>query len=58
MKVAFNVYVTIYLDNEDDSGFSMEFPAEATILLDKDGEDYHLDENNTKMYVDTDKYYQ
>lgn len=58
VKVAFNVYVTIYLDNEDDSGFSMEFPAEATILLDKDGEDYHLDENNTKMYVDTDKYYQ
>ncbi len=58
VKVAFNVYVSIYLDNEDDSGFSMGFPAEATILLDKDGADYHLDENNTKVYVNTDKYYQ
>ncbi len=28
------------------------------IQLDKDGNDYHLDENNIKVYVDTDKYYQ
>ena len=24
----------------------------------KDGEDYHLDDNNTKVYVDTYKYFQ
>lgn len=36
----------------------MEFPAEATVLLDKDDDDYHLDENNTKVMVDTDKFYE
>lgn len=58
VKVLFGIYVNIYLDNEDDSGFSIEFPAEATVLLDKDDDDYHLDENNTKVMVDTDKYYE
>ena len=58
VKVSFGIYVNIYLDNEDDSGFSMEFPADATILLDKDDNDYHLDENNIKVRVDTDKFYE
>ena len=31
----------------------MEFPAEATILLEKDGDEYHMDESNTKIYIDT-----
>lgn len=58
IKATFNVYVNIYIDNEDDTGFNMEFPAEATILLEKDGDEYHMDESNTKIYIDTEKYYQ
>ena len=57
VKVSFSIYVNIYLDNEDDSGFSMEFPADATILVDKEDDGYHLDENNIKVRVNTDKYY-
>ena len=55
VKATFTVYVNIYLDNEDDSGFSMEFPAEATLLVDKDS---RIDNKNIKVSVDTEKYYQ
>lgn len=57
VKVTFSVYVDIFMDNEDDTGFNMEFPAEATLLLDKEGEKYTLDESCVKVRVDTDKYY-
>lgn len=58
VNVSFGIYVNIYLDNEDDSGFSMEFPATASILLNKVDNDYHLDENNITVSVNTDKYYE
>lgn len=58
VKANFNVYVNIYIDDEDDSGFSMDFPAEATLLWEKDGDKYVLDESSVKINVDTDKYYQ
>lgn len=58
VKASFDVYVNIYLDNEDDTGFNMEFPAEATMLLDKGGDEYILDRNSVKVSVNTDKFYQ
>ena len=58
VKATFSLYVNIYLDNEDDSGFSMEFPAKATLFLDKNDEEYHLDTNNIKISVITDEFYQ
>ena len=58
IETAFSVYVNIFMDNEDDSGFSMGFPAEAKLLWDKDGDDFHLDESSVKVSVNTDKYYQ
>ena len=57
VKATFSVYVNIYLDNEDDTGFNMEFPAEATMLLDKEGDKFSLDKSSVKVSVDTDKYY-
>ena len=50
--------MNIFLDNEDDTGFNMEFPAEATMLLEKDGEGYSLDGSSVKVSVNTDKYYE
>ena len=58
VKAAFSVYVNIFIDNEDDTGFCLEFPAEAKMLLDKDGEGYKLDESSIKVSVDTEKYYE
>lgn len=58
IQSAFNVYVNIFIDNEDDTGFSMDFPAEATFIWEKDGDKFVLDESSVKLNVDTDKYYQ
>lgn len=55
VNAAFNIYVNIYLDNEDETGFNMEFPAEATFIVDKDS---HLDDNSITVSVNTNKYYQ
>ena len=57
VRATFSVHVNIYLDNEGDSGFSMQFPAEATILLDKDDNGYHLDRENINVNIFTDKFY-
>lgn len=53
----FSVHVNIYLDNEETSVFSMQFPADATMFLNNDDSGYHLDENNIKVSVNTSKYY-
>lgn len=58
VKVTFSVYVDIFLDNEDDTGFNMEFPAEASMALNKNGNGYKLDEESVKVNVNTDKYYE
>lgn len=58
VKASFDIYVNIFLDNEDDAGFNMEFPAEATMLLEKDGEGYSLVGSDVKVSVNTDKYYE
>ena len=36
----------------------MEFPAEASMALNKNGNGYKLDEESVKVNVNTDKYYE
>ena len=56
IKATFNVYVTIYLDNEDDNGFSMQFPADCIAVFSKQGDGYVLTDD-VSITVNTDKYY-
>ena len=58
VKVTFTISVNIYLDNEDDSGFFMQFPAECKAELEKEGDEYELNGSTVEISVDTDKYYQ
>ena len=58
VKVTFTISVNIYLDNEDDSGFFMQFPAECKAELEKEGDEYELNTATAEISVDTDKYYQ
>ena len=58
VKVTFTISVNIYLDNEDDSGFFMQFPAECKAELEKEGDEYELNTATAEVSVDTDKYYQ
>lgn len=58
VKVTFTISVNIYLDNEDDSGFFMQFPAKCKAELEKDGDKYELNSGTVDISVDTDKYYQ
>lgn len=58
VKVAFTIAANIYLDNEDDSVFSMEFPAECEAQVVKDGDEYQLDGGSVIIRVDTDEYYE
>lgn len=58
VKVTFTISVNIYLDNEDDSGFFMQFPAECKAELEKEGDEYELNGAMVEISVDTDKYYQ
>ena len=58
IKSSFSIYVNVFIDNEDDTGFSMDFPAVATCIWERDGEKYALDESSIKISVDTDKFYQ
>ena len=57
VKAAFNVYVNIFLDNEDETGFSMQFPASCEVSLKHKGNSYEIDEENVIISVDTEKYY-
>ena len=58
VKVTFTISVNIYLDNEDDSGFFMQFPAECRAELENEGDEYELNPATVYVSVDTDKYYQ
>mgnify|MGYP002859525120 CR=1 FL=1 len=58
VKTTFSIHVTIHIDNEDDAGFSMQFPAECEAVFEKNGKAIELNENSVKVTVDTDEYYQ
>ena len=55
-SVKFNSGVTIYIDNEDETGFSMCFPSKASLeMLKKDGK-WELVESSVKTAFDTSNY--
>ena len=60
IKSTFSIYASIFIDNEDDVGFSLDFPAEVTLLWERDGDGdkFSLNESSVRISVDTDKYYQ
>ena len=57
VEAQFGLYVTLYLDNEDDSGFSMHFPTTCSFLAQKTAESLQVEESTVKIEVDTDEYY-
>ncbi len=57
IHATFNINVTLYIDNEEDAGFSMEFPADCIAFFEKDGNEYKLTKENMNISVNTDKYY-
>lgn len=58
VKATFNVYVIIFLDNEDETGLSMHFPASCEVSLKHRDGSFEVEDNGVKISVDTDKYYQ
>lgn len=55
--VWFEIGVTIYMDSDDMTGYTMSFPSEATLIMRlKDGR-WTLDEPTVEVSVDTSKYY-
>lgn len=47
----------IYIDNDDDAGFSMQFPAEFAVMFDQMEKEIKLQEESVKVKVDTEEYY-
>ena len=56
-KVTFESGVTIYMDSDDVTGYTMSFPSEATLTMSRKGDKWILDESSLKVSVDTSKYY-
>lgn len=48
--------VTIYLDNEDDSGMSYSFPTKADFDVRKEGDRWVMDADDMKISFDTSRY--
>lgn len=57
VKVSFNIYVNIFMDNEDEDGYSMQFPSLCTMSLKRNAKGFELDADSVRISVDTDKYY-
>ena len=57
MKATFGMDVSLYMDNEEDSGFSMAFPAECEAEFEKKARGYVLIPESVKVSVDTEEYY-
>ena len=57
IKMMFTIGTHLYVDNEDEKGFRMEFPAECTAKFNKEGDKFVLDDDSVVVRVDTDEYY-
>lgn len=57
-ELSFYVYVSIYIDNEDDLGFGMRFPATGSVVMEKRANLFELDQESVHIHVNTDTYYQ
>ncbi len=55
---SFSIFVNIYLDNDEDSGISMLFPATCNAIFSKVKNGYKLNQDAINISVDTDKYYE
>jgi len=58
VKASFTLTVNIYLDNEADSNFYMEFPTTCKVMLEKENGGYEPDMTSVEINVDTDKFYE
>lgn len=56
ISLLFDSSITIYLDNEDDSGVSYSFPTSAELDVRKEDGKWTADMENMKIGFDTDKY--
>lgn len=52
----FDSSVTIYLDNEDDSGISYSFPTTAELDVERKGRNWHIETENMKIKFETSEY--
>lgn len=57
VRCSFQLEVTLYIDNEDEHGFSMEFPAVCNAFYKVIDNTLLLDEENVNVQVNTDEYY-
>lgn len=55
---SFTISVILYLDNEDDEGFSMSFPAMFEAIFDTLDDEFKLDSESVGISVNTDKFYE
>jgi len=58
LKVSFTSGLTIYIDNEDQTGFAMNFPSHASLVMEKVGDKWKMDKKSVKASFDTTKYYE
>lgn len=58
LSLKFIIHVTLYLDKEDDRGFTMDFPAVFKSSFSIHQNEYFLKTDSVIIEVDTDKYYQ
>lgn len=57
VNLTFEISVTLYMDNEDEDGFTMKFPSECKAEFDKIGEGYRIHPDKVEIKVNTDEYY-
>lgn len=55
-NVSFDSGITIYMDNEDETGYSMSFPSKASLTMLKDCGKWQLNEESVRASFDTSEY--
>lgn len=58
IKGDFTISVILYLDHEDDEGFTMSFPASFQATFDTSDDELTLDSESVGILVNTDKFYE
>lgn len=57
-EVSFKSGITIYMDNEDETGFSMSFPSKAALVIKESSGKWILEDESVEATFDTSKYYE
>lgn len=58
LNVSFDSGITIYIDNEDQTGFAMSFPSHASLVMENASGKWMIDNESVKASFDTKKYYE